>query len=134
MPLDNFFTDCQSHAGAGELLSFVESLEHAKDPLEELWIDAEPVIFHGKHPSLTAVPGSGDVYSRDSRLLILDGIAYKILEKLDDLVSVRLDSREGIVSDESTAIDNCAAKIHEGLIQRFFAGYVECFELFFPDA
>src|SRR5688572_25596189 len=46
MPLDNLLADGQSDAGPGVLVPLVQTLEHSKNLLEVLRIDADSVVSH----------------------------------------------------------------------------------------
>ena len=56
MPLDNLLADNQSYAGTLELLAFMQALEHAKDALMKLRLDAQAVVFDRDAPTTVRLP------------------------------------------------------------------------------
>ena len=82
MPLDDLLADCESDAGAGKFLAFMQPLEHDKNSVEVLRIDSQAVIAHRESPFAPAIFGGGNVNARHAGVLILDGIADQILKQL----------------------------------------------------
>ena len=80
VPFDDLLADRQPDAGAGELFSCVQALEHAKDLVEVLRINSQSVVFDRKYPFLRAISGGGEVYPGNAGELVLDGIADQILK------------------------------------------------------
>ena len=81
VPFDDLLADGQSDAGAGKLFPLVQPLEHAKNLFKVLRINSQSVVFHRKHPFLSAAPGDGDVHLGNAAgALVLDGIADQVLK------------------------------------------------------
>src|SRR5580700_2750069 len=134
MALDDLLADRQSYAGAGELLPFVQPLEHAENLFEVLRVNSRSVVLHRKYPSSLATLGGGDVDPWDSRPLVLDGITDKVLKQLNQLHLVRLHGGQAIVRYKRTAFFDGAAQIHERLLQCSLTGSPEQIRSFCPGA
>jgi hypothetical protein len=106
---DYLLADGQSNSGSGELIPLMQPLEHSEDSFEILRVNSQSVVFYRKIPLLAAVPGSGNVYSRDAGFLLFDGVADKILKQLGQLHIISHDGGERIVRYYGTAFLDGAA-------------------------
>jgi hypothetical protein len=72
-PLENAFTDGQSHSGPAGFCAVVEAFENAEDLVVICRINADTVILHGESPE-TITAGGGKMYPRNILAPILDCI------------------------------------------------------------
>ncbi len=87
MVFHDFFANGQPYAGAGVFSAGVEPLEHLKDALGILRLNADPVILNGKSPLISIRFGS-DADFRPALVAIFDRIANEILEQLGELSGI----------------------------------------------
>jgi len=80
MLLDNLLAYGQSNAGTGERFPCVQALEHAENLFEVLRVNSQSVVLHRECPFPPAAPGGGNMYPRNSRPLVLDGVADEVLK------------------------------------------------------
>ena len=93
MTLYDLSANGQTDAGAGVLLARVKPLEHLKDALEELGLDADPVVLDAKDPSVFR-RFSGNLDFRLPFLAVFDRITDQILEQLCKLRDICAHSRQ----------------------------------------
>jgi hypothetical protein len=91
MAFYDFSANRQSDSGARVLFARVEPLEHLKDALEVLRLDADSVVLNGKSP-LTPVGSGGNGDFRPAFIAIFDGVPNQILEQLRKLRGIGDDS------------------------------------------
>ena len=96
MALDNLFGDRQAHAGAGVLGMRVQALEDHENPIRIQWIDANPVVAHGKAPIGVPVFGR-DVNAWRLGAVKLQCVPNQVLEHLGKLRGIAPNRRQGIV-------------------------------------
>ncbi len=91
MAFHDFSANGQPDARARVLFARVEPLEHLKDALEVLRLDADSVVLNGKSP-LTSIGSGGNADFRPAFIAIFDGVSNQILEQLRKLRGIGDDS------------------------------------------
>src|SRR6266478_1242336 len=121
--------DGQTDAGAGVFLARVKPLEHLKDTLEVLRLDADPVVLDGKHPSVFH-GCSGNLDFRLPFVAVFDRVPDQILEQLCKLRGICAHSRQRTGLHHGSGFRDGCPKIGNGLLARSpGVGHLEFFAL-----
>ena len=115
MTFDDLSADGQTDAGAGVLLARVKPLEHLKDALEVLRLDADPVVLDRKDPPVVR-RCSGNLDFRLPFVAVFDRVPDQILEQLCKLRGIRTHSRQRTGGHHGPGFRNGCPKIGNGLV------------------
>src|SRR6266511_1196581 len=116
--LDDLLADGEANPGARVLGAGVQPLEDDEDPVQELRIDADPVVLHREQP-LVAPRNRGHV-DRGSLAgpAELDRVPDEVLEGLRQATGVPGDARERAARDDGVALLDRGSEVQERLIER----------------
>ena len=118
VPLDDLLADRQADAGAGELVSLVQPLEHAEDPLEVLRVDPQPVVLHREEPLPVAVLRGRDVHLGVPGRWYLIALPTRFWNSWISCISSARTCGQRIVGDDGAAVLDGAAEVRERLQER----------------